>query len=421
VRAGDHHALTPGSRGSVSSIRNGTRAVLVIGQVSVAVVLVVAAGLLMRTFANLLREPVGIRTDHVLTMRLSPPPANYQSQADINRYFDAVLDRLRGLPGVRSAGASTGLPLAYRSGDWSFDIEGQPVAPGKRHNGAADWYTITPGYFESLQVPLRAGRLPAASDRTGAGDPAIFLNETAAGRFFADGRAVGHRLKLSGSDQPWRTIAGVVGDVRHRELDTPAGPEMFIPLAQFKHFSVTGQARGLTVVVRSDPAPLSLVPAVRAALRAVDDSVPPAAIRDMETVFSASLASRRLTMVLMGAFGALALILAAIGIYGVMAYQVVQRTRELGVRLALGASPDSVRRLVVYDGMRLVAIGVACGALASLALAQFVSHLLFGVGARDLTTLAGSAVLLGAVGFVAALVPALRATRVDPMIALRAE
>jgi predicted permease len=280
---------------------------------------------------------------------------------------------------------------------------------------------VTPGYFETLRIPLVKGRFPEAGDDLQNSNPTIFLNEAAARQFFPDGDAVGHRLRLSGRDQPWRTIAGVVGDVRHRGLAVPVTAEMFIPLAQFKHFSPTGQARGLTAVIRTAADPMQMVPAVRNALRMQDPEVPPAQIRDMPSVVAASVADRRLNMLLMGSFGVLALTLAAIGIYGVMAYQVMQRTREIGVRLALGASPDSVRRLVVRDGMRLVTIGLVFGAAAAVALSRFVSHLLFGVDTRDLVTLSASAVLLAGVGFVASYIPALRATRVDPMLALRAE
>jgi putative ABC transport system permease protein len=418
---GSNDALSSGARGTVAAIRSRTRAALVIAQVAVAVVLVTAAGLLIRTFVNVTNTPSGLVADRVLTLRLSPPPATYQSQADISRFFDAFLARVRALPGTQSAGASTGLPLANASGDWSFDIEGRPFAPGKRHSGALDWYSVTPGYFEALRIPLVKGRFPEAGDDLQNSNPTIFMNQAAARQFFPAGDAVGHRLRLSGRDQPWRTVAGVVGDVRHRGLASPVTAEMFIPLAQFKHFSPTGQARGLTAVIRTASDPMQMVPAVRNALRMLDPEVPPSQIRDMPSVVAASVADRRLNMLLMGSFGVLALTLAAIGVYGVMAYQVMQRTREMGVRMALGASPDSVRRLVVRDGMRLVASGLTLGAAASVALSRFVSHLLYGVDARDLATITASGVLLAIVGFIASYIPALRATRVDPMLALRAE
>jgi putative ABC transport system permease protein len=419
LRAGRAEAIDAGSRGSVDTLRSRTRRVLIVAQVAVAVVLVTAAGLLIRTFVTLVRVPSGLEPDHVLTLRLSPPPAAYPSQRDIGTFFDTYLDRLRALPGVRAAGAASGLPLASASGDWSFDIDGRPFAPGRRHSGAADWYAVTPGYFESLRVRLVKGRLPSSADSAGSSDPAIFLNEAAARQFFPDGAAIGHRMKLSGRDQPWRTIAGVVGDVHHRGLSAPVQAEMFVPLAQFKHFSDAGQARALSVVVRTEQDPNAAVGAVRAALRGLDPDVPPAQIRDMPSVVAASVADRRLYMILMSAFGGLALGLAAIGVYGVMAYQVVKRTREMGVRLALGATPGSVRGLVIADGMRLVVIGLVCGVVAAAAGGGLVRHLLFGVDPHDLATFAGSAAAIGVAGLLACVVPAVRATRVDPSVALR--
>jgi putative ABC transport system permease protein len=421
ARVGPSGALADGSRGSADAIRSRIRSLLVVAQVAVAVVLVVGAGLLIRTFVNLTRVPSGLQADHVLTLRLSPPPATYASQADIAAFFDAFLERVRALPGVRSAGGTSGLPLAEPSGDWSFDIEGRPFSPGRRHSGAADWYAITPGYFDTLRVPLVKGRLPSGADHGRATDRALFLNETAARQFFPAGDAIGHRMKLAGREQPWRTIAGVVGDMHHKGLDARVPPEMFIPLAQFKHFSPTGQARGISVVVRSEADPIALVPSVRGALRTLDPEIPPARVRDMSTVIATSVADRRLNMVLMASFGALALALAAIGVYGVMAYQVVKRTREMGVRLALGASPDRVRSLVVADGMRLVGIGLALGVAAAAALGGLIQHLLFAVDAHDMPTLIGATGVLAAAGFLACVIPAMRATRVDPMIALRSE
>jgi putative ABC transport system permease protein len=422
ARVGPSGALAGGSRGSIDGMRSHTRSVLVVAQVAVAAVLVVAAGLLIRTFVNLTNVRSGLQADHVLTLRLSPPPATYASQADIARFFDRFLERVRGLPGVRVAGATSGLPLAEPGGDWSFDIEGRPFSPGRRHSGAADWYAVTPGYFEALRVSLIKGRFPSPGDDQRAGDNrAIFLNETAARQFFPAENPIGHRLRLSGADQPWRTVAGIVGDLHHRGLAAAVSPEMFIPLGQFRHFSPTGQARGLTLVIRSETDPLALVPAVRGALRAVDPEIPPARIRDMSAVVAASVADRRLNMMLMASFGALALTLAAIGVYGVMAYQVTRRTREMGVRLALGASADSVRTLVIADGMRLVGIGLACGLAIALVSGSLIQHLLFGTGARDMPTLAVAAAVLATAGFVACVIPATRATKVDPMIALRSE
>jgi putative ABC transport system permease protein len=421
ARSGRRHSSDPGSRGSIEGLRSRTRAVLIVAQVAVALILVVGAGLLIRTFVALVNVPSGLQPDHVLTLRLSPPPATYRSQRDIGRFFDAYLTRLRALPVVRSAGASSGLPLANVSGDWSFDIEGRPFAPGRRHSGAADWYTITPGYFESLRVPLVKGRLPAASDDAESREPAIFLNEAAARQFFPAGSPIGHRMKLSGRDQPWRTIAGVVGDVRHRGLGSPVRPEMFIPLPQFRHFSETGQARALTVALRTDLEPSAIVPEVRAALRGLDPEIPVAQVRDMPAVVAASVADRRLNMVLMTSFGVLALALAAIGVYGVMAYQVAKRTREMGVRLALGATPEAVRSLVLAEGMRLVAVGVGVGLLVALAAARLLRGLLFGVEPHDAATLALAVAAIVAAAIVACIVPARRATRVDPCVALRLE
>jgi ABC-type antimicrobial peptide transport system permease subunit len=194
---------------------------------------------------------------------------------------------------------------------------------------------------------------------------------------------------------------------------------MFVPLAQFKHFSETGQARGLTVVVRTDVDPIAIVPSVRAALRGLDPEIPPAQIRDMPSVVAASVADRRLNMMLMASFGALALTLAAVGVYGVMAYQVVRRTREMGLRLALGATPAGVRSLVVADGMQLVAAGIVCGLVAAIAGGGIVRHLLFGVEPHDIITLVAAVSALAAAGLAACVVPARRATRVDPSVALR--
>jgi putative ABC transport system permease protein len=420
-RDGVHDALTAGGRGTTGGMRGRLRGALVVAQVAVAVALLFAAGLVVRSFVNLVRVPSGIRADRVLTMRVSLPSVRYPAQQDVGVFFNALLDRVRAVPGAQLAGAATGLPLSVASGDWSFDVDGRAIE-GRRHFGAADWYAVTPGYFETLGIRLVSGRLPQASDDANAGAPVILLNQTAARSLFPAGDALGQRLKVSGAEsQPWRTVAGIVGDVRHRGLDRPARPEMFFPLAQFRHFSPGSQARALTVVVRTAIDPMALAPALRAALREQDPEVPAAQLRDMASVVSASVADRRLTMLLMGGFGALALLVAAVGVYGVMAYHVVQRTREMGVRLALGASPDDVLALVVGQGMRLVAVGLAIGVAGAVAVSGALTQMLFAVEPRDTATMVAAPVVLGAVALAACLVPARRATRVDPAIALRIE
>jgi putative ABC transport system permease protein len=418
---GSSDALKAGSRGTILG-RTHVRRGLVVCQVSLATVLVIGAGLLIKSFALLISTPSGVVTDRVLTMRVSLPQARYPARPEVTGYFRRLMEEVRTLPGVRMAGASTGLPLSVRSGDWSFDIEGRP-RNGTRYPGAADWYVVTPGYFETLGIPLRRGRLPAASDTADAAH-VIFINETTARTLFPNEDPIGKRIRFSrsrGDEQPWRTIAGIVADVRHRGLDSPVMPEAYFPFEQFLHFSPGAQARAMTLAVKTDGDPLALVSAVRAELRRIDPEVPPSQIRDMATVLSASVADRRLIMMLMSSFGVLALSLAAVGLYGVVSYSVAQRTREVGVRIAIGASRSSVLTLVVGEGLRLVAVGAVLGVLASLALTRWMSTLLYAIGPRDLTMFAAAAVTLLITGLLASYVPARRAMRIDPVNALRAE
>ena len=414
-------ALKAGSRGTILG-RTRARRALVVCQVSLAMVLVVGAGLMIKSFALLMAAPSGFDPDRVLSMRMSLPQSRYPGRPEVAGYFKRLTEQVQTLPGVHAAGAGSGLPLAVRSGDWGFDIEGRP-RNGTRFPAAADWYVVTPGYFEALGIPLRRGRLPASSDSADAAH-VIFINETTARTFFASEDPVGKRVRFSrsrGDEQPWRTIAGIVGDVRHRGLDTPAFPEVFFPYEQFQHFSRGVQARAMSLVVKSEGDPLSMVSAVRAELRRIDPEVPASQVRDMWNVRSVSVADRRLMVVLMGAFGALALVLAAVGLYGVVSYSVAQRTREMGVRMAIGASRASVLGLVVSDGLRLVAVGAGLGLIASLVLTRSMATLLYAVGPRDVSMFIVATVTLLVTGLVASYVPARRATRIDPVSALRAE
>jgi predicted permease len=417
ARIGD--ALKVGARGTGTAARR----TLVVAQVSLAVVLLVAAGLLTKSFARLVSVPSGLNPAGVLTLRVSLPPSRYPSRADLTAYFTSLMGRLRVLPGVTTAGAASGLPLAIASGDWGFDIEGRPQVNGRRP-GAADWYVVTGGYFEALGIGLAQGRLPADSDR--ADMPlVVFLNGTAARKFFPGGDPIGKRVRLSsttGGEQPWRTIAGIVGDVRTLGLDQETRTEIYIPYDQFQHFAAGVQARAMTIVLKTATGnPLGLSGAVREELRAIDPEIAVAQMRDMTAVLSGSVADRRLNMILVGAFGLLALVLAAIGLYGVMAFHVVRRTREVGVRLALGASRREVLMLVIRQGMRLVATGLAIGLAVAAMVTAPMSGLLFGVSTRDVAVFLGVPLLLIPIGLMACYLPARRAMAIDPAIALRAE
>jgi putative ABC transport system permease protein len=421
VSGGAGGALNDGARGGTER-RTLARRVLVVAQVALASVLLIAGGLLARSFVRVAGVPAGIDPERVLTLRVSLPAARYPGRAEIAGFFDGALDRLRTLPSVEAAGAASGLPLAVASGDWNFDIEGRPRVNGRRP-GAADWYVVTPGYFEALGIAGVAGRLPSATDTEDA-PHVVFVNETTATTLFPAGNAIGARIRFGGAtadEQPWRTIAGIVRDVRTRGLDQQPRPEVFFPHRQFLHFVRGGQARAMSFAIKSAGDPAALAAPIRAELRRLDAEVAAADVSDMRDVIAGSVAERRAHMVLVGSFGALALLLAGVGLYGVIAFHVVQRTREMGVRIALGATRGRVLALVLGQGMRLVAVGLALGVLVALLATQPLSTLLFQVSTTDVATFVAAPAILAAVALLACYVPARRATRVDPVVALRAE
>ena len=421
-RANAGEALKDGGRGNASAGRTRVRTALVLSQVALAMILLVAAGLLIKSYARVMSVPSGLDTTQVMTARLTVPASRYPGLPAVSGFFTRLLERVRSVPGVDAAGAGSGLPFAVSSGDWGFDIEGRPRIDNRKP-GRADWYVVTPGYFDALEVPVVAGRAPNESD-TEQAPAVIFLNHSAAALLFPNEDAVGKRVKLSnttGPEQPWRTIAGVVGDVRQGGLDEQVRTEMFIPYRQFLHFSANVQARAMTLVVRTAGDPSAVVSAIRGEVRALDPQIPLADVRPMSEVLARSVADRRLNMLLIGSFALLAIVLATVGIYGLIAYDVLQRTREIGIRMALGATRESVRSLVMKRGMVLV-LGGACAGLAVAALvAGQLSALLFDVQPRDLTVFASVTLLLAAAGAAASYLPAWRATRVDPLSALRTE
>lgn len=423
ARPSVHSELKDNGRGLTTS-RGGRRfrAGLITAEVALAVVLVTGAGLLVRSYLELSRLSPGFDASGVLTMRLSLPEAAYPTRSSVVGTFDRLFARLRSIPGVEKAGAITGLPLATIRGDWGITVDGY-TPPDPQQGVAADWQVVRPDYFTALNIPLMAGRQLTDDDRLGAAS-VIVVNETMARRFWPQGNAVGRRMRLrADADTNWRTVIGVMGDVRHRGLTETPRSEMYIPLAQFFETAadtIVG-TRSMTLTLKVRGQPLDLVSSVRQAVTAVDPGLAISDVRTLEDVVSRSIAAPRFTAVLLGVFASLALVLAAVGIYGLVAFVVAQRTGELGIRLALGAAAGDILRLVVGQGMRPVLLGLGAGLVAAFGAARLLTAMLVGISPSDLVTYAAVTAFLGAVGLVACWLPARRAAKTDPMIALRAE
>ena len=392
------------------------RRVLVVGEVAASVVLVAAALLLARSFARLLDVNAGFNPAHVLTLRTSLPSATYTDAAAMVRAYSEVGRRLREAPGVRAAGAVTGLPLASTRGDWGVRIEGRPTIPREPRRRLAGGDA---GYFEALGTPLRGGRTVTDADRADT-LRVIVINETMAKKFWPGVDAIGRRMRMGGSD--WITVVGVVADIHHRGLDLVPRPEMYRPHTQFRYGGPDAPAVStMTWAVRTADDPRAAASYARAAIHAVDPKLGISDIATMDDVVADSTSDRRLNMMLFALLGSLALALATVGVYGVVAYSVSQRTHEIGVRMAIGARPGDVVRMMVSEGGRLAVVGVVLGSVVALAGARLIRGLLFEVSATDPLTFAAVAAALLGVALLASYLPARRATRVDPMIALRGE
>ncbi|HUA22042.1 MAG TPA: ABC transporter permease [Bryobacteraceae bacterium] len=412
-------ALRSTSRGaSANRARSRMRDVLVVSQIACCVVLLTGAGLLLRSFARLLEVNPGFRTDHLLTMRIAPSPVRY-SGSKLGQFYRQILDRLSALPGVQSAGVCRFLPLGGKDGFINFQIEGRPALATADQPRAA-FRAASAGYFAALGIPLLKGRLFDQTDAAGTPKVAI-INEKAARLFWPDEDPVGKRI-LSGFDESqWSTIIGVVGNLKHAGLDADADPETYYHYLQIPPESMNFAEGTMALAIRTGADPEALTGPVRSAIRAVDPDQPVFDIQTMQDLVQGSVAQPRFRALLLGVFGGLALLLAAIGLYGVIAYSVTQRVNELGIRMALGARRGDIVGLVVAQGLRLAAVGIGIGLALALAGARFVSNLLFGVGDRDPVTLLAALVLVLAVALAASLVPAWKATRIDPSSALRAE
>jgi putative ABC transport system permease protein len=401
---------TTGASPASRRIRRG----LVAGEVALSLVVLAGAGLLGRSLMRLLDVDPGFKPDGILTFRVALPDEKYTSDESRRLFYHQALDHIRRLPAVQSAGSVNILPVSGGNNSGTVTIDTMSVPPEKRHL-EADWRPVLPGYFETMGVRLIAGRFFSDSD-TERAEPVAIIEETLARAFWPGENPVGKRLKLGPleSPSPWRTIVGVAGHVRYRTLEAPSRVGVYWPVLQ--------QAwPAQTFVVRTAVDPGALGPAAAREIQAIDPDQPIYAIRTMDDVIAASVGRRRLASVLIAVFAGIALTLAMVGIYGLTAYAVTERSRELGIRMVLGANPRAVVASVVGHSLLLAVAGVAVGLVAAGALARLVSSMLFDTNAADPLTFGGVAALLVVTAFAASYAPARRAARIDPAITLRSE
>jgi len=407
-----------GGRTDTGFGQNGSRAILVVSEVALAVCLLVGSALLIRSFAALYMVDRGFDTENVLTMRSLLASPRYSKAASVNQAINDGLERVRSLPGIVAVAATGFMPLEERA-TLPFDVIGRPSGD----SGIAGWASISPGYFDVLKIPLKQGRTFSLRDDARS-TPVAIINERMAREFWKNGDplkdriAIGKGLMKAFDDEPARQIVGIVGDTR-RQLNSDPDPMMYVPQGQMPDAMIPMFARAAVWLVRTQPGSQT-VPAVREQLRQAT-GVPAANVRSMDEVVKLSMARERFSMFVMAIFGAVALLLAAVGIYGLMTYVVEQRTHEIGIRLALGAEATKVRKMVVRQGMTLALTGIGLGLGAALVFARTLESLLFEVTSRDPMVFITVPVLLAAVAFMAVWMPALRASRVDPIDALRCE
>ncbi|HKE04237.1 MAG TPA: ABC transporter permease, partial [Blastocatellia bacterium] len=420
-----HQTLKESGRGGAGG-RRRLRETLVVAELALALVTLIGAGLLMNSFLKLRAVDPGFNPRNLLSMTVSLAGAPQYVGPAREAFYRQLTDRLASLPGVESVSAINHLPLA---GDWwgtSIVIEGRPLPPPGQEI-IVIYRVSRPGYFQAMGVPLRAGRDFTERDTPDA-PGVIILNETLARRHWPSEDPIGKRVTLDdprdNSRAPqWFTVVGVVKDVKQNSWTDAPLNEIYLPFQQSRGFyaGTAGHFASMTMVIRTTVEPQSLAMAAQETVRSLDRNLPVSNLASMEQVIVDTLWQQRFNLQLIGIFAALALALAAVGLYGVMSYSVAQRTREVGLRMALGARRKDVLTLVVGQGMKLALVGVSLGLLASVALTRLMEKLLFGVSATDFSTFAAIAVLLTSVALLAALVPARRATKVDPIVALRCE
>jgi putative ABC transport system permease protein len=403
-----------GRSGDSGAGRSRLRNVLVMSEVAMALVLLVCAGLMIRSVIRLGGVSPGFNPEQLLTMNVSLPQSRYRDASSWTSFHQRLLERTEALPGAKSAGLVSVIPLSKDFDGRGLAVEDHPRPPGEEFT--VDLYVATPGYLRAMEIPLLSGRTINEQDAANT-QLAALINETMARELWSGEDPLGKRIKFPGSErnpQPWRTIVGVVADVKQYGIDERQPMQIYLPEAQYP-------VSWMSLVVRTSNEPTALASAVRAVVRELDKDLAVFNIVTMDELLSDSNGLRRFSMLLLGVFAGLALTLAAVGIYGVISYSVTQRTREIGTRIALGASSSNILRLVLKRGLLLAISGVAIGLISSLALTGLMTSLLFGISATDPLTFAAIAVLLTAVAAVACYLPARRAMKVDPMVALRYE
>jgi predicted permease len=414
-------ALKEGSKSSASTRTARLRSLLVVAEVAVALVVLVMAGLVIRSFLALQHTDLGFEPRNVLTFRLTLNTAKHPDKPAWSNLFQDLLHRAETLPGVQSASLVLLRPLSGPIGwDYDFTVEGQ-TREAQLTNPTSNHERVSPGYFRTMGIPLLAGRDFTATDTAGSQRVAI-VNKSTADRFWPGQDPLGRRLRWGRVNQPsdkWLTVVGVVSDARYREIEA-VRPDLYVPFLQEPHWA-------MDLVVRTNGDPMKLARPLSEVVRSLDPDLPVASLTTMEQAIAGSVARPRLRTLILGLFAALALILAAVGLYGIIAYSVAQRRREIGIRMALGADRRAVLRLILFQGLGLTAAGLATGLAAAILLiltersSGWLGGLLYGVAPTDLLTFAVVPLLLLAVAFLASLLPAARATRVDPLTALKAE
>src|SRR3954447_13291827 len=411
-----NETLNEGGRDSGAGVRGKRlRSALVIAEVAVSIVLLIGAGLLINSFMHLRNLDPGFRTDHLLTLNVDLSETKYPDNPKRTAFFDEVVRRVQALPGVRSVAVAGNLPFTYNGDSMPIGVEGVPDPPPDQHPDVI-YRAVGPGYFSTMGIPFVRGRDFNDQDSLDA-NLAVVVSEKTAKYYWPDADPIGKRLKNGTTTQegPWRTVIGVVKDVRQNDFIAEPKMQMYFTYRQLRSLMPNA------LIVRTAIDPLSLATPVRNAIWAVDKDQTVAHIDSMEHIVAGAVARQRFSMLLLAVFAAVALVLAAVGIYGVMSYSVAQQTREIGIRMALGAQRSDVLTMTVKQGLKLVGFGLIIGLVAAFILTRVMATLLFGISATDPLTFISISLVLLLVALVASYIPALRATRVDPMIALRAQ